>query len=212
MERAHGHDTHDHHQHEAMGYAAFSLGAVLAGCIVAAGTFGLLLAITSGVLAAVGVDTGTLNPDDWRQIGIGSGIAACVAMFFAYLFGGYVAGRMARRRGALHGFLVFVVNTIAAAAVAGVAGWGLGTSSVMDAMRRNGIPTGWDAWRDVAPWVAAGSLLAMLLGSVVGGRGGERWHRRVAAPAEAEIDLRDPVASGGEHFAIDEDEVARVLH
>jgi hypothetical protein len=51
----------------------------------------------------------------------------------------------------------------------------------------------------------------MLVGSVLGARAGERWHHRVAAPAEAEVDLRDP-APRGEHFAIDEDEVARVLH
>lgn len=209
MERTHHRTEADHHQ--PTGYAAFSLGAVLAGCIVATGTFGLLLSLSGGVLAGIGVDTGTLNPDDWRQIGIGSGIAAALGMLLAYLFGGYVAGRMARRRGAMHGFLVFLVNTIAAVAITGVAGWGLGRGSALDAMRRNGIPTGWDAWSDVAPWVAAGCLLAMLLGSVLGGRGGERWHRRVAAPAEAEIDLRDPVATG-EHFAIDEDEVARVLH
>ena len=211
MERVHHRTETDHHPHPTAGYAAFSLGAVLAGCIVAAATFGLLGAIASGVLAAVGVDTGTLNPDDWRQIGIGSGIAACLGMLLAYLFGGYVAGRMARRRGAVHGFLVFLLNTVAAAAVAGIAGWGIGTSGVLDAMRRNGIPTGWDAWSDVAPWVAGGCLLAMLMGSLLGGRGGERWHQRVAAPAEAEIDLRDPVTTG-EHFAIDEDEVARVLH
>jgi hypothetical protein len=193
------------------GYARVSLGAVLAGCIVAAGSFGLLLAVASGVLAAIGVDTGALNPDDWRQIGIGGGIAACLGMLVAYLFGGYVAGRMARRSGVVHGFLVFLFNTAAAAALVGIAGWQGGSGAVLDEMRRNGIPTGWAAWSDVAPWVAGGALVAMLVGSVLGARAGERWHHRVAAPAEAEVDLRDP-APRGEHFAIDEDEVARVLH
>jgi hypothetical protein len=192
------------------GYAKFSLGAVLAGCIVAAGTFGLLLAVAGGVLAAFGMDTNTMNPADWRQLGIGGGIAACLGMLVAYLFGGYVAGRMARRRGALHGFGVFLVNTLAAAALVGIAGWQMGSGPVLDAMRRNGIPTGWAAWNDVAPWVAGGALIAMLVGAVAGGRSGERWHHRVADVAESEIDLREPAR--GEHYAIDEDEVARVLH
>jgi hypothetical protein len=193
------------------GYASFSLAAVLAGCIVAAGTFGLLLAVAGGVLAAFGTNSNSMNPADWRQLGIGGGIAACLGMLVAYLFGGYVAGRMARRRGAVHGFGVFLVNTLAAIALVGVAGWQMGSGPVLDAMRRNGIPTGWQAWNDVAPWVAGGALLAMLVGSIVGGRAGERWHRRVADVIEAEIDLREAVPRG-DQYAIDEDEVARVLH
>ncbi|MEA3077060.1 MAG: hypothetical protein QOF60_1968 [Actinomycetota bacterium] len=197
------------------GYAKFSLGAVLAGCIVAAGTFGLLLAVAGGVLAAFGMDTNTMNPADWRQLGISGGIAACLGMLAAYLFGGYVAGRMARRRGAAHGFGVFLLNTVAAVGLVGIAGWQMGSGPVLDAMRRNGIPTGWAAWNDVAPWVAGGALVAMLVGAIVGGRAGERWHHKVADVIESEIDLRDrdrePVARG-EHYAIDEDEVARVLH
>jgi hypothetical protein len=181
----------------------------------------LLLAVAGGVLAAFGMDSNTMNPADWRQLGIGGGIASCFGMLVAYLFGGYVAGRMARRRGAAHGFGVFVVNTLAAAVLVGVAGWQMGSGPVLDAMRRNGIPTGWSAWNDVAPWVAGGALIAMLVGAVAGGRAGERWHRRVADVVECEIDLREAPAARGEHYAddeaapvstADEDTDTRVLH
>ena len=77
------------------GIGKLSLLAVLAGAVTAFGTFVILLAVISAIAGAVGANTdfGTL---DWREVGIGAGITIAVALLLAYLFGGYVAGRMAR--------------------------------------------------------------------------------------------------------------------
>ena len=90
------------------GTASWSLLAILAGAVTAFGSFAILLALVSAIAGAVGAKTdfGTL---DWREVGIGAGITVAVALLLAYLFGGYVSGRMARRAGWLNGLAVFVL-------------------------------------------------------------------------------------------------------
>src|SRR5437764_11903217 len=78
---------------------------VLAGTLVAYGAFLVVLAIAGGIAAALGMNT-DLGSRDFRTLGFGGGIAVAVVLLVSYLFGGYVAGRMARRAGAMNGFLV----------------------------------------------------------------------------------------------------------
>ena len=101
------------------GIGKLSLLAILAGAVTAFGTFAILLAIISAIAGAVGADTdfGTL---DWRDVGIGAGITIALALLVAYLFGGYVAGRMARRAGWLNGLAVFVLAILVPAVLAAI--------------------------------------------------------------------------------------------
>ena len=69
---------------------------VLAGMLVAFGAFVVLLAIAGGIAAVLGADT-DLGSRDFHTLGIGGGIALAAVLLVSYLFGGYVAGRMARR-------------------------------------------------------------------------------------------------------------------
>src|SRR4051794_33935394 len=155
---------------------------VLAGTLVAYGAFLVVLAIAGGIAAALGVNT-DLGSRDFHPLGVGGGIAVAVVLLISYLFGGYVAGRMARRAGAVNGLLVFVLGLLIAGAVGGaVAGLG-GTDNVVRGIRNVGLPTTWSQWRDIGTVAGIASLAAMILGSIMGGMMGERWHTKLLARA-----------------------------
>lgn len=87
-----------------------SWSAVFSGVIVSMVIY-LLLAILG---TAIG--TSTIDPLDEQNplegVGIGAAIWTGLSMLIAVAAGGYVTGRLAQREGALHGFLMFGVNTI----------------------------------------------------------------------------------------------------
>jgi hypothetical protein len=191
------------------GIGKLSLLAILAGAVTAFGTFAILLAIISAIAGAIGANTdfGTL---DWRSVGIGAGITIALVLLVAYLFGGYVAGRMARRAGWLNGLAVFVLAVLVPAILAAI------LSSQADKvdpsagptalgnLRSIGIPTSGQEWAKIGTIVGLGSLLAMLAGSVLGGILGERWHGKLPRPVHTEnrtvVDRADrDVHPGGDH-------------
>lgn len=87
-----------------------SWSAVFAGVIVSIVIY-LLLAILG---TAVG--TTTIDPMEEQNpvegIGMGAAIWGGVSMLISIAVGGYVSGRLAQREGALHGLLMFGVNTL----------------------------------------------------------------------------------------------------
>lgn len=212
------------------GYPKVSLGSVLAGVLVAYGAFAVLAAVAGGILSAMGVDIQAFSDNDWRDVGIASGVALGLILFLSYLFGGYVAGRMARRAGAANGVAVFVLGLLVAAGVGAAIGTQAGADGVVDNLRSIGVPTSGDQFRSIGTIAGAGSLLAMLVGSIIGGMNGERWHGKllrraldptVGATAEAatattpavthadapEREADRPVevrGEGGRHFAADD--------
>ena len=182
------------------GFGAVSPGGALAGTMVAYGTTVLLLAVAAALTA--GFSDGDLRVDDWRTMGAGASIAVALTLFVAYAFGGYVAGRMARRAGAANGLAVFVTG-IAVAVVAGfvVSRFTEGDAVLAD-IRSLGVPTSGDEWMEAGTIAGIASLVAMLIGSLYGGIVGERWHARlveraldptVGPDAEPPVERRDTV-------------------
>jgi hypothetical protein len=167
------------------GIGKLSLISVLAGVLVAYGAFTVLAALAGAVAAVIGLDT-DLSANNWAELGIGSAIAAAVVLLLAYLFGGYVAGRMARRAGLLHGVGVFVLALVLVALIAVIAATQTDTNVIRGNLRSLGIPTTGAEWGDIGTLAGIGSLVAMLVGAVLGGLLGERWHtkltRRAASP------------------------------
>jgi uncharacterized membrane protein len=167
------------------GIGKLSLISVLAGVLVAYGAFAVLAALAGAAAAALGLNT-DLSANNWAELGVGSAIVAAVVLLLAYLFGGYVAGRMARRAGLLHGIAVFILALIIVALVAAIAATQTDTSAIRDNLRSLGIPTTGAEWGDVGTLAGIGSLAAMLVGALLGGLLGERWHtkltRRAASP------------------------------
>jgi hypothetical protein len=181
------------------GYPKVSLGSVLAGVLVAYGAFAVIAAVAGGILTALGVDMDQLSSNDWREYGIATGAVAAASLFLAYLFGGYVAGRMARRAGALNGALVFVFGILLVAGVGAAVGTQADHQTVMDNLRSMGVPTSWDEYgATIGTFAGIASVVAMLLGSIFGGILGERWHGKLLTRA------LDP-SVGPEHVVVDDD-------
>ena len=87
------------------GFGSLSVVSILAGVLTAYGAFVLLLGIAVAIVDAVGIDT-DLVTTDYEQLGVVGGLIVAALLLASYLFGGYVAGRMARRAGALNGLAV----------------------------------------------------------------------------------------------------------
>ena len=164
------------------GMGRVSLVSVLAGVLVAYGAFAVLLAITAAVAESVGFDT-DLTTNEWSDLGTAGGLVVAGVLLLCWLFGGYVAGRMARRAGATNGVMVFVVGLLVAVGVTGLVNVFTDGDDILRNLRNVGVPTTGEEWKDVATVAGLGSLLAMFLGSLIGGALGERWHAKLLARA-----------------------------
>ena len=182
--------------HEA-GMSTWSPGSALAGMTTAFGTFLVVSALAGGILAIAGVDPDRLA-NDWRRAGIGGAIFLGLTLFVGYLFGGYVTGRMARRAGMRNGLLMVLFSVIAAGGLGALIGFGSDTGRFVDDIRSLGVPTTWSEWSAIASIGGAASLAGMIVGALVGGAWGERWHGALLSKAgrlPATIDLRDAPSS-----------------
>jgi 4-amino-4-deoxy-L-arabinose transferase-like glycosyltransferase len=130
------------------GIGKLSFISVLAGVLVAYGAFAVLAALAAAAAAAIGLNT-DLSANNWAELGVGSAIVAAVVLLLAYLFGGYVAGRMARRAGLIHGLAVFVLALVIVALIAAIAATQTDTSAIRGNLRSLGIPTTGAEWSDV---------------------------------------------------------------
>ena len=174
------------------GLGKVSMTSVLAGTLVAYGAFAVLLAIAAAVAKGVGFDT-ELSDNEWRRLGAAGGAVVALVLFCSYFFGGYVAGRMSRRAGALNGFLVFVFGIVLAVGVAGLVNLFTDTADIRRELRSIGIPTSTEEWRDIGTVAGIGSIVAMFLGAWLGGAAGERWHGKLLTRA------LDPTVGTGTH-------------
>jgi MFS family permease len=167
---------------EDAGLARISLASVLAGVLVGYGAFAVLAGVTAAILGSVDVNV-DLTAENLAQVGTASAIALGAVLFLSYLFGGYVAGRMARRAGATHGMTVFFTGLLIAVATAGVVEATGAAQNVVDGLRSLGVPTSGEQWRQIGTVAGIASLAGMFLGSLVGGVLGERWHTKLISRA-----------------------------
>jgi hypothetical protein len=160
-----------------------SFPSVLAGTLVAFGAVATILAVAGAVGANIGLTTDGISTDEWRQAGIGGAVAAAVVVLLAFFFGGYTAGRMGRRSGLRHGLAVFVLAAAAIAIVAGLTAWLGDTESLRQQLSDNGVPTSANTWSDIGIGAAIAVGVAMLVGALLGGIKGERWHGKLVTAA-----------------------------
>jgi hypothetical protein len=165
---------------------------VLAGTLTAIGAVALLLAALAGIGELFDFSTSDLDGGNWDDIGLAGAIAFAVVTLVGYLFGGYVAGRMARRAGARHGVMVFVLGLLLTLGAAGIASAISDRDAAADRLRDQGVPTDADDWSGLGVVAGLATLGAMLVGSVLGGTRGERWHGRlVTRAADPSVRSRD---------------------
>lgn len=164
------------------GFGSLSVLSVLAGVVCAYGTFAVVAALAGAITDSLGITT-DFRTDDWTSNAAGAAAVTAVVLLIAYLFGGYVAGRMARRSALLHGIAVFVTSLVLGAIAGGLVTALADNADLEQNLRSIGIPTTTDQVSEVAIAGALVSLAAILLGSLVGARLGERWHTKLARRA-----------------------------
>ncbi len=163
----------------AAGFGAVSSVAVVAGVMTVLGVCAVAFGIAAAIVNAIGVDTETMSDTDWRNLGVMVATASVVVLLAAFLFGGYVAGRVARRAGGLHGALVSGAGAVTLALAGGIAHIQDSTVAVVDRLEDLGAPTAASEWTGIAAVAGVAAVLVILAGSVLGGVRGERWHQRL---------------------------------
>jgi cation transport ATPase len=163
----------DHHDDRALEQRGLDVPATIGGALAALGTLVLLSSLVGAVVGTIGYQTGV----DDQDLSIGGLVAGLVVLFLACVVGGWVAARMAGRRGVLHGVVAIawlVLLAAALAALAAVAG------SEYDVTGEIDLPSWFseDALTLTAILTGIGALVLMLLGGALGGRLGDRHHRR----------------------------------
>ena len=164
-------------------YGGFYWGTDFIGFAVATFFTIVFLGIIGAAAGGVGYQVGAPLPklghavsSTTQTIGISAAVASLVALFIAYIIGGYTAGRMARFDGAKNGIGV-VLWTIIVAVLLGAAGTALGT--------RFNVASQLHLKLNSATWTTAGllalaiALVVMVIGAVLGGVMGERYHRKI---------------------------------
>jgi hypothetical protein len=169
----------------------------LTGVVVAFGAMFLLSAIVGGILTAMGITAEDVTDSGTVEAGIGAGAVLVAAQFLSYLWGGYTAGRMARGAGVVNGFLVPFIAIVIAVLVGAVVAT-LGASANLNLpYSTNRLPIDSDLVVDWGLTISIAALAAMLLGGVIGGGLGARWHSKLErdaldeAPAPEALDLRN---------------------
>ena len=157
-------------------------GAAFFGWLVAIGVAILLSGIVGAVAAALG-ETADLTRDDLEgqagDLGVGAVVALMAVLFIGYLAGGYVAGRMSRFDGVRQGVAVWVLGLAVTLLAVGL-GALFGTKyDVLDRVDLPRIP--FSDGELTAGGVVAGLvvLVITLIGSLLGGAVGHRYHDRV---------------------------------
>jgi len=163
-------------QHEKFG--GFNWGAAFFGWLVAVGIAVLLTAILSAAGTAVGL-TETSGSDAAGTIGLAGGIALLVVLVLAYFAGGYVGGRLSRFDGGRQGFGVWLFGLIVTIALA-VAGVVFGSKyNVLEQLNLPRIPVDEGTLATGGLIALAALVLGTLLAAILGGKTGERYHKKV---------------------------------
>ena len=112
-------------------------------------------------------------------MGLAGAIGLLVVLFLAYLAGGYVAGRMARFDGARQGLAVWLIGLLVVVGLA-LAGTALGAQyNVLQQLNLPRIPIDEGTATTAGVITLAAILVATLVGAVLGGTLGTRYHRKV---------------------------------
>jgi hypothetical protein len=161
-------------------FGGINWGASFFGWLVAVGVATLLTALLAAAGAAIGLtvtesDVGT----NAEEIGLGGGIALVVVLMLAYYAGGYVAGRMSRFDGGRQGLGTWLIGLIVTVALA-LAAIVLGDEyNVLERLNLPSLPVGDQTLATGGVIALAAIVLGTLLAAMLGGKVGERYHKRI---------------------------------
>lgn len=175
---------HDVMAREKEQFGGMKFGSAFFGWLCAMGMTVLLTALVAGAGAALGlgaqVDPEEVTQENADTIGIVGLVAVAVILLISYYCGGYVAGRMARFSGVKQGVAVWlwaIVIAIVVAIVAAIGGAQWNILANVNTFPR--LPFSEGELTTVGVITAVGALLVSLLGAILGGLAGMRYHRKV---------------------------------
>ena len=162
-------------------FGGFNLGAALLGWLVAAGIAILLTALLSAAGGAVGLTE--VSESDARSnagtISIVGGVILLLILALAYFTGGYNAGRLSRFDGGRQGIGVWIIGllvTLLLAAAGAIFGSEYNVLQRLDLPR---IPIDEGSLATGGLIALAAIILGTLLAAYLGGKMGERYHKKV---------------------------------
>jgi hypothetical protein len=162
-------------------FGGFSWGSDFFGWLTAVGLASMLTALLVAAGAAIGLseieDAAAQETAD--TVSLTGGILLLGVLAIAWFAGGYVAGRMARFDGARQGVGVWLWTIIAVIAVALLAAIGGSEYDLLEQLNLPRIPVGEETLTTGGAIALAAALLTTLVAAMLGGKLGERFHRRV---------------------------------
>jgi uncharacterized membrane protein len=162
-------------------YGGVNWGASFFGWLVAVGLGSLLVAVLAATGAAIGLTEiqNQANNASEETLGLGGAIALLVVLMIAYYCGGYVAGRMSRFDGTRQGLGAWLIGVVVAIILA-VAGVIFGQQyNVLQQLNLPSLPTGNASFASGGAIALVLVLVGTLLAAAVGGKAGERYHRKI---------------------------------
>jgi CBS domain containing-hemolysin-like protein len=159
-------------------FGGLDLPATLVGTLTALAVLILLGGLVGAAIGAVGYQTGVKGAAE--EISIASLIGGLIVLFIAFLVGGWAAGRMARYDGARNGLVTAVWAIVLAAVLSALAAL---FGAQYDVFRNVELPQFFtrDALTLGGIVSALVAIAVMLVAGLLGGKWGERYHRRVDA-------------------------------
>ncbi|MEP6478919.1 MAG: hypothetical protein ABJB03_05980 [Rhodoglobus sp.] len=162
-------------------FGGIKFGSAFFGWLTATGMAALLTAALAAAGTAFGLgDQATSAGGNSGTITIVGGILLLVILFVAYFSGGYVAGRMARFNGARQGLAVWlwaIVIAVVVALIGLLAGAKFNILANLNTFPRIPINEGNLTVAGIITAVVV--AIASLVGALLGGVAGMRYHRRV---------------------------------
>ncbi|MEN3279095.1 MAG: hypothetical protein V7607_235 [Solirubrobacteraceae bacterium] len=168
------------HDRQRIRFGGISWGSAFFGLLSAIG----LAAVLLGIVAAAGVAIGVAEIKDVTKgnadtIGLGGAILVLAVLALSWLCGGYVAGRMARFDGPRQGLAVWVWTVVIGAALAIAAVIGGSDYDVFAKLNLPNVAVGDQTLTTGGAITLAAACVVTLVFAVLGGKLGDRFHRRV---------------------------------
>jgi hypothetical protein len=160
-------------------FGGTNLGAAFFGWLVAVGMAAILTGLLAAAGAAIGLSEGGADKGDADTISIVGGALLIAVLALAYFCGGYVAGRMSRFDGGRQGFATWLFGLVVTVLI-GVAGAVFGSEyNVLQKLDLPRIPVDEGSLATGGAIALAAVVLGTLLAAILGGKAGQRYHRRV---------------------------------
>ncbi|MFE7845589.1 hypothetical protein ACFUTX_10425 [Microbacterium sp. NPDC057407] len=168
-------------------FSGFHFGSAFFGWLTAMGAALLLTALVAAIGGALGLaapeaveDAAQAAQDNLGGATIIGAIAIGLVLFISYFAGGYVAGRMARFSGVKQGIAVWlwaIIIAVVVAIVTAIAGSQWDILATLDGFPR--IPVTPETATLTGILTALGAAIITLVGAILGGAAGMRYHRKV---------------------------------